>query len=184
MAPQLVMPLIMAPLMVFAVWRRVRRTFGPQPIQRKRMMLRIGFLALAGVLIASLGVLNLRLLEGLLGGVAIGAVLGLLGLNLTRFERNAAGADVYIPNPWIGGLLTVLLLGRLIWRFTVLGTQAGAAAAPHAPQFGDSPLTLLVFGLMIGYYIAYYTGLLIHHRRFEQEQAARGVKPRDGSAGF
>ena len=172
MAPQLVMPLIMAPILVFAVWRRVRRTFGPQPIQRKRMMFRIGFFALAGVLIAATGVLNPRLLEGLLGGVVAGAALGLLGLKLTRFERNAAGADVYIPNPWIGGLLTVLLVGRLIWRFTVLGTAAGAAAAPTAPQFGNSPLTLLVFGLMIGYYIAYYAGLLVHHRRFEQAQAA------------
>jgi hypothetical protein len=184
MAPQLLMPLIMAPLMLFGVWRRIRRTFGPQPIQRKRMMLRIGFLALAGVLIGSLGLVNLLLLEGLLGGVAIGVVLGLLGLNLTRFERNAAGADVYIPNPWIGGLLTVLLLGRLIWRFAVLGTQAGASVAPTAPQLGNSPLTLLLVGLMIGYYVAYYSGLLIHHRRFEQEQLARGVKSPEGGAGF
>jgi hypothetical protein len=177
MAPQLVMPLVMAPILVFAMWRRVRRTFGPQPIQRKRMMLRMGLFALAGVFIAATGLLNLHLLEGLLGGVLAGAALGLLGLKLTRFERNAAGADVYIPNPWIGGVLTVLLLGRLIWHFAVLGTQAGAAAAPTAPQFGNSPLTLLVFGLMIGYYIAYYAGLLVHHRRFERTQAAPGTEP-------
>ena len=175
MTPQLVMPLIMAPIMVFAVWRRVRRTFGPQPIQRNRMMLRMGFLILVGVLVASTGFANPRLLEGLLGGVALGAALGFLGIKLTRFERNAAGADVYIPNPWIGGALTVLLLGRLIWRFTVLETAAGAAAAPTAPQFGNSPLTLLVFGLMIGYYVAYYIGLLVHHRRFERAQASPGL---------
>jgi hypothetical protein len=47
--------------------------------------------------------------------------------------------------------------------------HAGAAApmlAPTTPQLGNSPLTLLVVGLMIGYYVSYYAGLLVHHRRF------------------
>jgi hypothetical protein len=177
MTPQMVMPLVMVPIMVFAVWRRVRRTFGPQPIQRKRMMVRLGFLALVGLLVASSGLADMRLLEGLLGGLAVGAALGALGIKLTRFERNAVGADVYIPNPWIGGALTALLLGRLIWRFFVLETTVGATAAPAAPQFGNSPLTLLVFGLTIGYYVAYYIGLLIHHRRFERTQPAPAIEP-------
>jgi hypothetical protein len=29
---------------------------------------------------------------------------------------------------------------------------------------------MLLFGLLIGYYIAYFIGLLIHHRRFQQSQ--------------
>jgi hypothetical protein len=28
-----------------------------------------------------------------------------------------------------------------------------------------SPLTMAMLGLLLGYYIAYYAGLLIHHRR-------------------
>ncbi|HEX7817252.1 DUF1453 domain-containing protein [Dyella sp.] len=168
MTPQMVAPMIMGPLIAFMVWRRVRRTFGPQPVQRRRMMFRIAVLLILGGLISLSGLRDIRLLEGMLGGVLAGAALGVVGLRLTRFERNAAGEDVYIPNPWIGGLLTALLVGRLIWRFATVGMVAGAATPPHAPPLGNSPLTLLVFGLTVGYYVAYFIGLLIHHRRFEQ----------------
>lgn len=171
MTPQMVMPLIMVPLMAFAIWRRVRSQFGRQPIRRKRMLVRIAIFSVIGVLIALGSLHNLRLLEGLLGGVIAGAALGLLGLRLTRFERGVDGADVYLPSPWIGGVLTALLIGRLAWRYPAMMAQMQGQAAEHAgPAFGNSPLTLLVFGLMIGYYIAYFTGLLIHHRRFERAQ--------------
>lgn len=174
MTPQMVMPLVMAPLMAFAVWRRVRGTFGRQPIRRKRMIARIAIFSVIAVLIGLGGFRDIRLLEGLLGGIVAGAALGLLGLQLTRFERGADGADVYIPNPWIGGALTVLLIGRIAWRFLVLMPAMGhTVAASTAPQFGNSPLTLLVLGLMIGYYVSYYAGLLVHHRRFERAQATR-----------
>ena len=163
----------MIPLMVFAVWRRVRGSFGRQPIRRKRMTARIAIFAVIGALIALSGLHNLRLLEGLLGGALAGAALGMVGLRLTRFERNADGADLYIPNAWIGGVLTTLLVARLAWRFLVAMPQLQDPAVAHsAPAIGNSPLTLAVFGLMIGYYICYYAGLLVHHRRFEQAQAA------------
>jgi len=171
MAPNLLLPAVLAPLTAFVVWRRLRSYFGRQPVRRKRMVTRIVIFAALGGLIALGGMHDLRLLEGLLGGLLGGALLGLLGLQLTRFERGADGADVYIPNPWIGGALSVLLVGRLAWRFLVVLPQMDAAAGHSAPPFGNSPLTLLVLGLMIGYYISYYAGLLIHHRRFERAQA-------------
>ena len=172
MAPS-VIPFIMLPLMAFAVWRRVRGTFGRQPIRRQRMAVRIAIFALLGLALALGGLHNPRLLESLLAGALGGALLGLVGLRLTRFERDATGADAYLPNPWIGGLLTVLLVARLGWRYMVLMPQlqdsAIATAAP--PAFGNSPLTMAVFGLLIGYYITYFAGLLVHHRRFERTQA-------------
>ena len=172
MAPS-VIPFLMLPLMAFAVWRRVRGTFGRQPIRRQRMLGRIAVFALLGGVLALSGLHNLRLLEGLLGGALCGALLGLAGLRLTRFERDASGADAYIPNPWIGGLLSVLLLARLGWRFMVMMPQLqDSAMAQSAPAVGNSPLTLAVFGLLIGYYITYFAGLLVHHRRFERAQAA------------
>ncbi|WP_114240282.1 DUF1453 domain-containing protein [Dyella sp. C9] len=168
MTPQTIYAL-MIPLMAWIVWRRVRGFFGRQPIRRKRMMTRIGVLSLIGVLLALGGLHNLRLLEGLAGGVVAGAALGLLGLKLTRFERNADGADVYIPNAWIGGVLTVLLVGRLAWRLLV------AVPQEQGPAIGNSPLTLAIFGLTVGYYVCYFAGLLVHHRRFERAQATAPV---------
>ena len=170
--------LIMLPLLAWIVWRRVSRTFGRQPIRRKRMLMRIVLFAVVGALLALTGLHKLALAEGLLGGVLIGAAIGLLGLRLTRFEVDPVKGDCYVPNPWIGALLSVLLLGRLGWRLMVLWPQlqqASSAAANqaggfNAPAMGytSSPLTMLLIGLLVGYYIAYFSGLLIHHRRFQR----------------
>lgn len=167
MTPHMLMPLVMAPLMAFAVWRRARRTFGLQPIQRKRMLARVAIFSVLGGVMALGGAHDVRLLEGLGGGIVAGVALGLLAVRLTRFERGADGRDAYLPNPWIGGVLTALLVGRIIWRFAMLeSTSSPAAVAGTMPAFGNSPLTLLVFGLLIGYYVSYYAGVLIHHQRW------------------
>jgi hypothetical protein len=171
MAPNLLMPALVSPLVAFMVWRRVRRQFGRQPVRRGPMMARVAILTLVAGLASLAGLHDPRLLEGLAGGLLGGVALGLLGLRLTRFERAVDGRDLYLPNPWIGAAITAVLIGRLAWRFLVLMPYAGAtgpAVAPTAPQLGNSPLTLLVVGLMIGYYVSYYAGLLVHHRRFER----------------
>ena len=170
MTPNMIYAL-MIPLMALGIWRRVRGSFGRQPVRRKRMLVRIAFFVLVAGLIGLGGLHNVRLLEGLLGGVLLGAALGTIGLRLTRFERDAEGNDLYVPNAWIGGILTALLVGRLAWRFLVAMPQLQNPAMAHsAPAMGNSPLTLAIFGLMIGYYLCYYAGLLVHHRRFERAQ--------------
>jgi hypothetical protein len=172
MPAHLVNYLIMLPLMAWIVWRRVSRQFGRQPIQRKRMIARIVIFAVIGVLLALSGLHKIALAEGLFGGVLIGGALGLLGLRLTRFEVDPVKGDCYVPNPWIGGMLTVLLLGRLIWRLMVVWPQlqhdSNVAAGMQPMGYTSSPLTMLVIGLLVGYYIAYFGGLLVHHRRFQQ----------------
>ena len=168
MAPNLLMPALMSPLLAFMVWRRVRRQFGRQPVRRGAMITRVTSLVVLAGLLSLTGLRDPRLLEGLAGGLLGGTALGLLGLRLTRFERGADGRDLYLPNPWIGATVTALLGGRLAWRFLVLAPH-GYVAGPMAsttPQLGNSPLTLLVVGLMVGYYVSYYAGLLVHHRRF------------------
>jgi hypothetical protein len=163
--------LIMLPLLAWMVWKRVSRQFGRQPIRRKRMIARIVIFVILGGLMALSGLQRLALAEGLLGGVLIGGAVGLVGLRLTRFEVDPVKGDCYVPNPWIGALLTALLLGRLAWRlFEMWQLQATAGGAAAMPPMGHAltPLTLLVIGLLVGYYIVYFTGLLIHHRRFQQ----------------
>lgn len=164
--------LVMLPLLAWIVWRRVSRQFGRQPIRRKRMIFRIVVFAIIGSLLALSGFHHVALAGGLLGGALIGGALGLLGLRLTRFEVDPAKGDCYVPNPWIGALLTVLLLGRLGWRLMVVWPQIQPVPAPPGalPPMGyaASPLTMLVIGLLVGYYIVYFSGLLIHHRRFQR----------------
>ncbi|SFP59505.1 hypothetical protein SAMN02927913_2793 [Frateuria terrea] len=174
MAPNLLMPTLVSPLVAFMVWRRARRQFGRQPVRRGAMIARVAILSLLAGLISLAGIRDPRLLEGLAGGLLGGIALGLAGLRLTRFERGPDGRDLYLPNPWIGATVTALLVARLAWRFMAVVPHAGmtgAMTASTAPPLGNSPLTLLVLGLMIGYYVSYYAGLLVHHRRFVQ---ARG----------
>ncbi|MFA6229208.1 MAG: DUF1453 domain-containing protein [Rhodanobacter sp.] len=165
--------LIMLPLLALIVWRRVSRTFGRQPIRRKRMIARIAMFAVIGALLALSGFHHVALAEGLLGGALIGGSIGMIGLRLTRFEVDPVKGDCYVPNPWIGALLTVLLLGRLAWRLMELWPlMQQSAATPDMPPMGytSSPLTMLVIGLLVGYYIVFFSGLLIHHRRFQRLQ--------------
>jgi hypothetical protein len=170
LAPSAVSFAFTVPLMAFAVYRRVRGSFGRQPIRTKRMTVRVAiFAVLIGLMMLS-GLEDIRLAEGVLAGVAAGAALALmLGLRLTRFEVGGQGADCYVPNPWMGGALTALLVGRLAWRFLVLApAMAGGAVATHGPGLGNSPLTMAIVGLTVGYYLAYYAGILVHHRRYKR----------------
>jgi cytochrome b561 len=172
--------LITLPLLALIVWRRVSRSFGRQPIRRKRTIARIVIFVIIGSALALSGFRHLALAEGLFGGVLIGGAIGLVGLQLTRFEVDPVKGDCYVPNPWIGALLTVLLLGRLAWRLMVVwpqlqhaqATAHGAGMQMQPMGYASSPLTMLVLGLLVGYYIVYYSGLLVHHQRFVRAHAA------------
>jgi len=176
MSPHFIAPLIIIPILVLRVWSRVRSQFGLQPIRRKRMTGRIAVWSILGVLIAfyALSVRDTNLLWGLVGGVVIGAAIGLVGLNLTRFELDPEKGDCYVPNPYIGALLTILFLGRIVWRLAMISPQlmdsTGVAQPVHGPGVGQSPLTLGILGLIVGYYICYFAGLLIHHQRIVRER--------------
>ncbi|MES2404915.1 MAG: DUF1453 domain-containing protein [Pseudomonadota bacterium] len=164
MTPNVIVPIVVAPLIVWRLYARTRRSFGRQPIQPRRMWTRVGFLAVVAVLVAAQGFVHPRLAAGLGVGLVGGIALGLSAFKLTRFEIDGQN-DCYFPNPWIGMALTALLLGRLLYRFMVLYPQMSHGAAGDYAAYQRSPLTMAIFGLLIGYYIAYYAGLLLHHRR-------------------
>lgn len=174
MPAHLINYVVLVPLLAFFMWKRVSRQFGHQPIRRKRMIARIAIFAFLGCLLALNGLRDLALVEGLLAGVVVGSVIGLVGLRLTHFEVDPLKGDCYVPNPWFGAVLAVLLLGRLIWRVIEIWPQLQQTSAAASQTVGTgaqmqalSPLTMLVVGLLVGYYIVYFSGLLIHHRRFQ-----------------
>lgn len=107
----------------------------------------------------------------LVGGTLAGGVLGYVGLRLTRFDTTPEG-HFYTPNAPIGLGLSALLVGRLIYRAWALyrvETGGGSLVA----GFGQSPLTLAIFGLAAGYYATFAAGLLRwRHRRTTRDLAA------------
>ena len=176
MAPHFIAPLIIIAILVLRVWSRVRSQFGLQPIRRRRMITRVVVFAILGVLMAfyAISLRNTNLLLGVGGGVVIGLALGLVGLNLTRFEVDSVKGDCYVPNPYIGALLTILFLGRIVWRLAMVSPQlmdsTGTAQPVYGAQLGQSPLTLGILCVIVGYYVCYFAGLLIHHQRIVRER--------------
>jgi len=164
MTPNVIAPLVIAPLIVWRLYARMRRNFGRQPIQPKRMWTRVAIFSVIALLVATQGLLDPRLAVGLTAGLVGGVALGIVALKLTRFEIDGRN-DCYFPNPWIGMALTALFLGRLLYRFMVLYPEMSHGAAGGFGAYQRSPLTMAILGLLLGYYIAYYAGLLIHHRR-------------------
>ena len=162
MDQKLILPLIMGAFILSAIYRRVRRNIGRQPIQPARMRVRMFMLGVVGALIALGATRDIDLLGAMAAGIAGGAVLGWFGLRHTKFERTAQG-EFYTPHTYIGLAVSLLLIGRIAYRFIVVYPSMQAAA--HADQnpfaaFQRSPLTLAIFGVLIGYYVFYYFGVL------------------------
>lgn len=95
---------------------------------------------------------------GLAGGLGIGVALGLYGLRLTKFEQTPLGL-FYTPNAHLGIALSLLFIGRLLYRAAQM-YLGNAALQDGAISFGRSPLTLVIFGTLAAYYVTYAAGLL------------------------
>jgi len=130
------------------------------------MQWRIGVFGVIGVVILITTIRNMTLLGGMAGGIAAGVALAWLGLRHTKFESGPDG-NFYTPHAYIGLLVSTLLVGRLAYRFVVMGPALQQVAPPDTSPFAayqSSPLTLALFGAVVGYYVAYYSGVLAHSR--------------------
>jgi hypothetical protein len=109
-------------------------------------------------------------LAGIGAGIAIGLGLGIYGLRVTRFEATAEGL-FYTPSAHVGIALSLLLAGRIIYRLIqvngITGTPAGSPI-----NYATTPLTLLIFGTLAGYYVTYAVGLIRWQRGAEKPTGA------------
>jgi hypothetical protein len=162
MDPQQLTPYLISAVIVWALYRRLRRSFGRQRVREGLMWLRIGILSAVAALAAFGMAHDVRVLTALLAGIAGGAALGYVGLRYTRFEVAPSGR-YYTPHTYIGVAVTALFVGRLLYRFLAVydGTLPAAAAGRGlAASYQGSPFTLAVFGALVGYYVLYYLGVL------------------------
>lgn len=147
--------LVLLPLLGWRLYARFRRLVGRQRLSRVRPWITLSVFPLLTLLLVYVAGAGLSV--WLVAGLGAGALLGAYGLRRTRFERTGTGF-FYTPNAHLGIALSLLFAGRLLYRLVELYLAASSHTLP-AP-FGRSPLTLAIFGLLAGYYVAYAIGLL------------------------
>lgn len=150
--------LVLLPLLGWRIYSRVRRMVGRQRLSTVRPWITLAIFPLILLMLALAAAAHPERLALLAAGAAVGVGLGYYGLGKTRFEATSQGL-FYTPNAHLGIALSLLFIGRIVYRMVEV-----MVLAPHLPQgaedFARSPLTLLVFGLMAGYYLRYAIGLL------------------------
>lgn len=166
MDPRLVTPYLIAGIIVWSLYRRMRRSFGRQRVRDGLMLIRIVIFTVIAVLIAVEIAGDVDVLGTLLAGIASGAVLGAFALRHTKFEITAEGR-FYTPHTYIGLGVTALFVGRLLYRFLRMSNGALPAAAAGqnlAALYEHSPFTVAVIGALVGYYVLYYAGIMLRTR--------------------
>ena len=136
------------------MYSRIRRMVGRQRSTSVRPWITVVALPLLVSLIALVSMTHPAVLGALLGGIAAGIVLGVYGLKLTKFEKTPEGL-FYTPNAHLGIALSLLLVGRVIYRIVQVSTVASANS------FGSSPFTMAILGTLAAYYVTYAIGHLM-----------------------
>ncbi len=159
----LLLPAGIALLVGWRMYARIRRMVGRQRLSKVRPWITVSVFPLLVVVLLLTSLAHPAGALPLGVGVVAGLCLGLWGLRLTAFEATPAGL-FYTPNAHLGIALSLLLIVRIAYRF--VQAQAGVGAPGGAPtEFVRSPLTLLIFGTLAGYYVSYAIGLLRWRRR-------------------
>ena len=156
--PSTITVLVLIPLIAWRLYARIRRMVGRQRLSRVRPWITLTVFPLVILLLCAAQLPHPGRMLFLAAGLAAGAGLGVYGLRMTKFEPTPQ-VLFYTPNAHLGIALSLLFLARVAWRFVeLLMLQPQAAHAPD--DFARSPLTLAIFGLLAGYYIAYAIGLV------------------------
>lgn len=107
-----------------------------------------------------------------ISGMAIGGVLGLLGLALTRWEVGEEGL-FYTPSRSLALLITLAIAARILYGWWH-GFHPGAPGNQNwLTSISGTQLSFAVAGGLIGYYLIYAIGVRARILRHER----RGKKP-------
>ena len=105
-------------------------------------------------------------------GMAVGGLLGLLGLALTVWESEAKGL-FYTPSRWLALLITLVITGRFAygwWRITHPRLTDTPAAQHWVIAANGTQLSIAVAGGLIAYYLAYAIGVRWRITRHERRR--------------
>jgi hypothetical protein len=171
-------PFLIAALVIWSIYRRLRRSFGKQRLRPVQMGIRIGLFLLIGILLLPSVIhssVYLTSLESLLAGLLAGVALAVWGASRTRYLREQ-GQLFYVPHTYTGLAVSLLFVGRLVYRFVQIyslqSAAHGDAAAVTPASMVSTPLTLGLFYVLMGYYVCYYSVVLWKSKHLTAEELA------------
>ncbi|MGW8390282.1 hypothetical protein [Pseudoduganella sp. HUAS MS19] len=153
--------LILVPTLIWRIYSRLKLVFRRQESVAWRHW--VGAAGLPVLLLAAaqsmLG--NAPALSMMAGGVIAGAWLAFFSLKKTRFENT--GSTLYFTPPSRTAILICMLFVARVLQIGVefyINRQSAAPRVINRVEVLQHPLTVLPFGLMLGYLAAYSIGLL------------------------
>jgi uncharacterized membrane protein YphA (DoxX/SURF4 family) len=170
------------------VYRRLRRSFGRQPLRPRRMVLRMVLLGVIAVLLAPMALRSGAFATAAACGLAAGVLVAMFGASRTRFE-NIGAQRYYVPHTYTGIAVSLLFVGRVAYRvlqaYGMAHSAIGPGMTPGPAGYVSSPLTLGLFYVLAGYYI-YYLGFILwkskHLKPGEAQEVASPPGTGDGRA--
>jgi len=195
---------LLVALIVFVVYRRLRRSFGRQKLRPARMALRIALLAILGAVIAPMALRSAAFAGAALAGLATGVLLAWWGASRTSFDR--AGTErFYVPHTYTGIAVSLLFIGRVVYRLLEAyqithvqishGAQVNPATAPGlgAASYGasgygaagyvSSPSTLGLAFVLVGYYVCYLSWVLWKSKQLKLGEGMEHASPLGADSG-
>ncbi len=161
MLPTPIVAAVVAPLVLWRVYSRIKRLTSRQQSKTWRHRTTLVFFPLLVLALAAGAVLTGVLpLVALAAGLPLGVVLGHIAIGKTRFEQ-VGDTYYFTPHAPIGMLIALLFMGRMAYR----AYEYYALGSLQHHEFATSPLTLFIFGLLAGYYMTYAFGLLAWRRK-------------------
>lgn len=161
---------ILIAVVLFAIYRRVARTIGPQPLRTRSLYFRIALYAALSLLVLGAGATAPLDWLAAAVGLAAGALVAVYALRATKFEARGS-AIFYTVHPYFGIAMLVLFIARVVERFVgspqliaQLGSTHAQSASPHAVNligaYGSDPWSVGLFLAFTGYWIYYYVGVV------------------------
>lgn len=97
-----------------------------------------------------------------LAGLALGGILGVAGLALTRWE-SIGGRLHYTPNRWLVLTITLVVTARVLYGFW-RSWEAWQAALDRTAWFAASGIatSMSAGAVVLGYYLVYWSGVRRH----------------------
>jgi hypothetical protein len=170
-----VWPYAIAVLAVLVIYRRFRRSFGRQRLQPIRMWIRVGILTVLGCSLLPAALRSGEFLLAEIAGIMLGIALGVWGAQRTRYGTYD-GQLHYVPHTYTGVAVSLLFIGRLVYRMAELYSMrpaGGGMTEPPGfapPAMVRTPATVGLLFLVIGYYVCYYSMVLWKSKRIRPEE--------------